>query len=522
MSSAGPGETGKSVRAQGAEELPSTQEMQHFRTGAQASATPETSATDAARFEQERGAATAGREIRGFHRLSALDSLFLAVENERDLMHIGITGIFEKGPLRTPDGGLDRDRIRSHSRSVLCSLPKFRKKIAWVPLLRRPVLVDDDHFDPDFHLRFLTLEHESIDELQSLIGRIYSDPLDRARPLWEVWVIDGLPDDTFAVVTKTHHCLVDGVAGVSAFAAMLSASPDASLKPEPRWNVEPSPTPLDLLKSELQRVVQLASTMLRLPRPDLRNRYRTLTTGMSYALKAMLPRVSRTSLNPPRVGMTRSFAWEAFDLSAVKAVKNATSTKVNDVVLATVAGAMRRVLERRGEDIEHVWFRAMVPVSTHELGSDSLANDVAYLLVPLPLREPDPKQRLARVSSSMNAAKSSGAVQAVNIIEKMADVASFGAVTAFARAAVHLHAYNVIVTNIRGPDIPLYFQGAKLVGAYPLVPLYGDNALGIAILSCGGKLYWGFNADSDRVPDLPQVVEDVKEAFHELERAVGA
>lgn len=482
--------------------------------------TPAGSEVAPTRTETEPAPAS-GHEIQGFHRLSALDSLFLAVENERDLMHIGITGVFEIGPLRTSEGTLDSDRIRRYSRHVLISLPKFRKKIIWVPLLRHPVLVDDDQFDPDSHLRFVTLQHGSVAELQDLVGRIYSEPLDRRRPLWEVWFIDGLAHDKFAIVTKTHHCLVDGVAGIAAFAAILSASPDAQFDPDARWDLEPPPAPRDLLKSELQRMVRMARSALRVPRPDLRNRFRALTTGVSYAVKAMLPRVSRTSLNPPRVGTKRSFAWEEFDLAAVKAVKSAASTKVNDIVLATVAGAMRRFLKRRGEDVQNITFRAMVPVSTHELGSDVLANDVAYLLVPLPIGEPDPKERLALVSDWMKTAKSSGAVQAVSIVEKMADVASFAAVTGFARAAAHMRLYNVIVTNIRGPDIPLYFLGAKLQGAYPLVPLYGDNALGIALLSSGGKLFWGFNADCDRVPDLPQVVEDVREAFHELERAVG-
>jgi len=435
-------------------------------------------------------------------------------------MHIGLTGIFEKAPLRTPEGTLDAARIRSHSRAVLSSLPKFRKRIVRVPLLHHPVLVDDDHFDPDFHLRFVSLEHESMDELKDLVGRIYSEPLDRRRPLWEVWVIDGLPGNKFAVVSKAHHCMVDGVSGIAAFTAMLSASPETTFDPRARWELEPPPAPRELLKRDLQRILGAARALFRRAGPSLRERVRAFAAGMSHTVKAMLPPVSRTSLNPPHVGTTRSFDWAEFDLAAVKAVKNAASAKVNDVVLSTVAGAMRTFLRRRGDDVDDIRFRALVPVSTHERGSDALENEVSALLLPLPIGEPDARRRLSLVSRWMSTEKSSGEVQALSIIQKLADIGSFGIMTAMARAAAHLRLYNVIVTNIRGPDFPLYFLGAPLCGAYPLVPLFGDNAVGIALLSCGGKLFWGFNADRDRVPDLAQLVGHVRDAFHELEEAM--
>lgn len=453
-------------------------------------------------------------------RLSALDAVFLAIEDERDLMHIGLSTLLEKGPLCTKDGAVDVDRIRKYVRSSLRSLPKFRKKLTRVPLLRHPVLVDDDRFDLDFHVRFLQLERGTEGEFQELVGRIYSEALDRQHPLWELWVIDGLPNDELAIVMKTHHCLVDGVAGIAVLTSLLSASPDVTFDSDARWDVEPPPSPRDLLHGELAHLGGSLREALRGIGPGFRERVRAFASGLGPLVSSMLHPVSRSSLNPGHVGASRSFAWEEIDLSRVKAVKNAASVKLNDVVLATAAGAMRTFLRRRGEDPTTMMFRAVCPVSTHELGSQAVENDVSFLIVPLPLWEPDPKRRLELVSSTMLEAKASGEVEALSLIERLADMMSFGVVSAAMRAVPHLRAYNVIITNVPGPDIPFYFLGARVRAAYPLVPLYGNNTLGIALLSFGGKLFWGFNADRDQVPDLSHLVKDVRDAFDELEAAV--
>jgi WS/DGAT/MGAT family acyltransferase len=451
-------------------------------------------------------------------RLSALDAVFLAIENDRDLMHVGLTAIFEKGPLRTPDGGLDRSRIRRYARAVLASLPKFRRRIARVPVVRRPVLVDDDRFDLGDHVHFESLAGSGDAELEQLVGRIYSRRIDRAHALWEVWIIDGLSGDRFAVVSKAHHCLVDGVSGIAAFTAMLRPSPETTFDENAEWRLERPPSPRALVEEELRRWVGTLRDAAS-ARPDhLVEGARTFVTGLSRALAAALPPASKTSLNPPRIGPRRRVAFCEIDLRVVKAVKTAASVKVNDVVLATIAGALRRYLARRGERLEDIVFRALVPVSTHPTGEVPVSdNEVSALVIPLPLAEPDAKRRLDAVARSMKLAKSSGAVRAVELTERLADMLSFGLATLVVRVGIRVRPYNVIVTNIPGPGIPLYLLGARLLSVFPMVPLYENNALGVAILSYDNKLFWGLSVDADRVSDLHRLREDLREAFGEME-----
>lgn len=461
------------------------------------------------------------RSLATFDRLSALDAVFLAIESDRNPMHIGLTAVFEKGPLRTPEGGLDRNRIRTYARTVLASVPKFRRKIAPIPLIRRPVLVDDDHFDLDHHLRFVSLSRNDDGELEALVGRLYSRRIDRTRPLWELWFVDGLSGDRFAVVSKAHHCMVDGVSGIAAFTAMLRPTPDSTFAEPAEWRPVTPPTPLALLGDELKRWLDRARNAARPSLGDIPEKARHFVTGLSHALAMALPPASRTSLNPARVGERRSVAFCELDLRTVKAVKSAASVRLNDVVLATIAGALRRFIARRGEAVGDLEFRALVPVSTHATNAGpTLDNEVSALIVTLPLAEANGKRRLEAVSRRMSEAKASGTIEAIDLMERLADVFSFSLVTFVVRVGIHVRPYNVIVTNVPGPGFPLYFLGARLLKAYPMVPLYGNNALGVAVLSYDNQLCWGLSADPDRAPELSRLCDDLRDEFRELEAGV--
>lgn len=456
-----------------------------------------------------------------FDRLSALDAVFLSLEDERNLVHVGLTAIFDKGPLRTASGALDQERLRRYTRTALASLPKFQRKLARVPWVRRPVLVDDDAVDLDYHVRFLSLVRGDDAELRDLAGRIYSEVLDRERPLWQLWFLDGLAGDRFALVCKTHHCLVDGVAGIGVFMSMLRPTPDADFEESGPWQAAQPPSGRELLRAEFGHWLDASRALLRSGAGGgVRERARALSTGLRYGLRAALPPASRTSLNPSRIGPTRSVVWVRTPLDEVRAVKRAASVKVNDVVLATVAGALRRFLLRTGEPVEKLLFRAMVPVSTHAPGSGAVDNEVSVLLVSLPLDEVSPRRRLDRIARSMLDAKSSGETEAIVLLESLADAWSFGLVTLAVKTLVGLRPYNVIVTNVPGPPVPLYLLGSRMESAYPMVPLYGNNALGVALLSYDGGLYWGFSADAAQIPRLNELEDDVRSAFAELEGEV--
>jgi WS/DGAT/MGAT family acyltransferase len=448
--------------------------------------------------------------VPAFDRLSALDSVFLDIEKDRKPMHIGLTAIFEKGPLRTSSGSLDAELLRRRVSAAVASLPKFRRRIARVPVLHHPVLVDDA-VDLDAHLKFVTLARGDDAELRDLVERFYSEPLDHQKPLWEMWVLDGLSEDRFAVVTKAHHCLIDGVSGIAALTSMLRTTPEHSFEDCAIPAVEPAPSGRELLAMEMRR---LAGTIHANP-AELARRARGIRAGVVHAVRSVFPPASNTRAGPSPQGSKRSIVWLESDLASAHAIGAAASAKVNDVVLATVSGALSRYVARRGESTSRV-FRALVPVSTHGPADRDLDNKVSALLVPLPIAEPDPRARLRIVSDTMRAEKASGQVEAIAAAESAADAGWFGLVTAVVRAATLLRSYNVIVTNVRGPDFPLYLLGSRLLAVYPLVPLYGSDTLGIAIVSYDGKMYWGVSGDVAVKSDLHQFGEDLRSAFDAL------
>ena len=458
--------------------------------------------------------------------LTALDSVFLAIEDEQNLMHVGLTGVFRLGPLAGPEGGLDMPRVRRYAESILGNLPRqWRQRVTRVPLLRHRVWVDDAHFDLDQHVRYVALPPPGDDEqLRDLVGRLYSEPLSRERPLWENWFIDGLAGDRFAVVMKAHHSMVDGVSGIAVLAAMLRADPDARVPEVQPWTPEPPPTPGALLLAELSRRVREPRALLktlgeRMSGVDFASLWRDASQGLGSMLGTALHPSTRTSINPRHVGWERRFDWVAFDLDSVRAVKQRANAKLNDVVLALVSGALRRFLLERGDAIEDLDFRAMVPVSTHEADEQTLHNHVSLMLTPLPIAEPSAARRLERIKQTMGRAKTDHQSTAVTLGEQLADLTNAGILGIAIRMLIRMRPFNIIVTNIPGPQFPLYLLGAELLEAVPMVPLYENQGVGIAIVSYNGKLFFGLNADAADVKDLSTLARNLRTEMDELATA---
>lgn len=463
-----------------------------------------------------------------YDRLTALDATFLELEDPNVHMHVGSVGIFDARPLKRGDGGIDIDRIRALSESALRRHPRFRQKLAYIPFFDHPVWIDDQRFNLNYHLRHTSLGIPGdVRRLKRLTGRIMSQKLDRGKPLWEMWFVDGVEEDRFAVVTKVHHCMIDGISGVDLMSSLMRADPASKIPPAHPWIPRPVPSPYDLLRSELLRRAALPFGALRASRNALANPGRLYESvrdgieGVGEAIWAGLKPASPTPLNPD-IGPHRRFDWARFDLDAVKRVKSRLGGTINDVVLAVVTGTIRRFLRGRGLSVEELDFRSMVPVSiraSQERGK--LGNRVSFLLAQLPLGERNPRERLRRVIETTHKLKDSKEVQGAEIIEQVSDWTTTSLFVQFTRLAAQALSYNLVVTNVPGPQFPVYLLGAKMLETYPLVPLFTNQALGIALFSYDGGLYWGFNSDWDALPDLHEIVDTLEQEFELLVKAAA-
>jgi WS/DGAT/MGAT family acyltransferase len=457
-------------------------------------------------------------------RLTALDASFLAIEDENCPMHVGAVAIFDPGPLTQPAGGFDIERFTSFVESVLT--PRYRQRLAWTPVTGDPVWVDDAHFNLHYHVRHLSLPHPGDERLlKRLAGHVMSLPLDRNKPLWELWVVEGLADGRFAIITKTHHCMVDGVGSSDLMTASMQLRPDASVSEPKPWRPRPAPGAIGLVAGELRRRAELGLSALGVAADAAIHPLRTVSSlrdaaaGLGETLAAAAHRTSPTPFNI-EIGPHRRFDWLRYDLDAVKQVKNQLGATVNDVVLANVAGALRSFLTQRGEEVSDLAFRTMVPVNIRSEGeAGELGNRVASVAVALPLDEPDPRRRLARVSEAMGEIKASRQIAGMEMMEEISDWGLSGLFTRFARLTAISRPFNLVVTNVPGPQIEAYLLGSPLREAYPLVPLFTNQALGIALFSYNGGLFWGLNSDWDALPDLHVLVEALALDFQELEKS---
>jgi len=465
-----------------------------------------------------------------YERLSALDATFLAVEDDNAHMHVGAVALFDAAPLLGADGFLDMDRIRRVVEVGLHRVPRYQQRLATIPLFGYPVWIDDNHFNLTYHVRHVRLPHPGNErQLKRLAGRIMSQQLDRGKPLWELWVVEGVEGDRVALITKAHHCMIDGVGSVELTGTLMRMTPeiDHQMSDPQRWIPRPAPTPLQLLIGELGRRAAeplAALGVLRRALTDPRAAVDALSNavlGVGEALGAGLQPASPTPLNTT-IGPHRRFDWLEMSLDAVKDVKTRLGGTLNDVVLATVSGALGRFLHTRGLQVEKLDFRAMIPVNVRtQADRESLGNRVTMIVARLPLAERDPRLRLQRVSETTRQLKGSRQGLGVQTLEDVSDWTLTTLFSGFVRLSTASRPYNVVVTNVPGPQFPTYFLGAPTRAVYPLVPLNRGQALGIALFSYNGGLFWGFNADWDAVPDLHELAEAVHKEFELLRNAAA-
>lgn len=460
-----------------------------------------------------------------YERLSPQDNDFLIWERPGLPMHTAGTQIFRAGPLARPDGGIDFAAIRRATERVLHRIPRYRQKLRWIPGSRQAVWVDDARFNLDFHLRHTALPRPGSEaQLKRLSARVMEQPLDLSRPLWEMWVVEGLEGGCFATIQKLHHCMLDGAAGMVLSQLTMSRSPDP--EPEtsevPRWLPRPEPTDAELRRhGRLHGWVAAVSTAQRLrafvrdspaPLADVGSRLRALEAMARWKLRP----ASETPLNGP-VGPHRIFDWTTIPLETVKEMRRAAGCKLNDVLLAIVSGAVREFMWRRGVRPEKLDFRVSMPVDVRR-GSERVriaGNRVSSWLLRLPLSVEDPLERLEaihRETQTLKASHQADALELVNVLHEWLPID----IQSLARGTM-----NTIVTNVPGPSFPLYLLGAELLAIYPQAPLLDDVGLVTGVVSYHGKLCWGFNADADRVPDLDAFVAGVNRAFAELAAALG-
>lgn len=465
--------------------------------------------------------------MENYERLSFLDNTFLIMEGPANPMHVGATLVFEPGDsLRAANGGIDIDAVRTFIGARLEYVPRYRQKLQWIPIERHPVWVDDAHFDLTHHIRHVALPRPGkFEQMREMSGRFLSQRLDRSRPMWEVLVIEGLEDGRFALVTKVHHCMIDGVGGVDLLRVLLAPAPSDDIGEMDVFEPRPAPSPSDLLIDEGLRRLQIPAEAVKSLR-RFREETRELGDELRHRLMAMthsarsgwFVNASATPLNR-KIGPNRRIAHLTTDLASVKAVKNGLGGTVNDVVIATVAGAIRSfLLEDRDFPVEGIDFRAMVPVSIRdEASSNHLGNQVTMWLLDLPIAEPDPVERLRSVAASTEHLKETDQALGAAMLTQSASFTPSTVLTLAARVvAATARPFNMTITNVPGPQIPLYMLESRLEHIFPMVPLWVNHGLGVALFSYDGMLNWGFAADWDAVPDLDVFVSRVEDALDEL------
>ena len=458
-------------------------------------------------------------------RLTGLDSSFLHLERDSAHMHVAACSVFT-GSAPPYDDLVEAIESRLHL------VPRYRQRLAFVPLGQgRPVWVDDPHFKVRYHVRHTALPRPGGDsELKRLAGRVFSQALDRSRPLWELWLVEGLAGGRFAVLSKTHHALVDGVSGVDIATVLFDASPDPLpvSAPDQEWHARPLPSRAQLLADALlERTTVPAEVMrgiratLRGPRTVARQAGRALGSVGALAWTGM--KAAPPSVFNHRIGPHRRFTWVQADLGRFKAIKNSLGGTVNDVVLAVVAGALGRYMRLHGRSTDGVGLKAMVPVSVRaDVERGALGNRVAAMWATLPVGLTDPVERLHMVSEAMVGVKQSGQAVGAEILTALSGFAPPTIMAQAARLQARQRFFNLVVTNVPGPQFPLYLLGRELEAIYPMVPLAENTALGIAILSYNGQLNFGLVGDYDALADLEVLADELRSSIEELAEAAGA
>lgn len=461
-----------------------------------------------------------------YERLSAQDYSFLLAEAENAPMHVSAIGILEAKALQNPEGGIDIARFQAAIEAILHWIPRYRQKLAWIPVENWPTWVDDRHFDLGYHIRHIALPAPGTrDQLREIAGRIFSRRLDRQRPLWEIWVIEGLEKGSqVAILNKIHHCMIDGAAGADLSTILFSPSPQFEAgKPLPYYP-RPAPTGFELLSDRLREALAAPQHVLQTARKlagderaalldDLAARARSLAELAGLAFQPASESPINGELSP-----NRRIDWLTMPLDDVRELRGALRCTINDVVLATVTEALRRYLFRRRVDASTLDFRVSIPVNTRSAEHEKqMGNHVSTWIIRLPLEQKDPLDQVDAIRAQTAERKQSNSALALDTVMRAAEYLPVGLL----KRGVGLvqGQVNTIVTNVPGPQFPLYTVGARLLGMYPIVPLIPGCGLGIALFSYEGKLCWGLNADHHLIPNLEDFTEDLRSAFEALRKA---
>jgi diacylglycerol O-acyltransferase len=458
-------------------------------------------------------------------RLTALDSSFLHLEdNQPAHMHVASVTIFD-GEAPDYDDFVEGIKARLHL------VPRYRQKLAFVPFAQgRPVWVDDPTFNICYHVRATALPPPGGEEqLRTLAGRVFAQRLDRDKPLWEIWLVEGLDDDRFAVLSKTHHSLVDGVSGADVMTVLFDLTADAPppAGPMQTWEPRPVPSGSQLLSEALferatepREIVRTVRHAFRGPREFARNTLEAVG-GLSALARGTIRPAPASPYNG-EIGPHRRFTWVRVRLGDVKAIKNSLGGTVNDVVLATVTGGLRRHLQARGVSTEDLTLRAMVPVSVRsDLEQGALGNRVAAMMAPLPVWCDNPVVRLDVVRDAMHNLKQSGQAVGAEVLTRIGGFAPPTILAQATRIGARQRAFNLVVTNVPGPQFPLYLQGREMIDIFPMVPLATNQRLGIALMSYNGAINFGLIGDYDSMPDLEDLAADLGASLEELADAAG-
>ncbi len=461
--------------------------------------------------------------MRTTDRMSPLDAGFWHLEDRHASLAIASISLFE-GPVPPYADLLELYRRK------LPLIPRYRQVMRELPLrLGRPVWVDDDHFDLSYHVRRTAVPGPGSDEqLRGLVGRLMSQRLDRDRPLWEAWIVENLADDRWALVSKVHHSMVDGIAGMDLLSTVLDTEPDAELPAEQEWTPTPAPHAIRLVGSAVRDGAVVTAGLTREAVGSLRHPTRCArlvaadVQGLVGLAGAFRP-VTATSLRGP-IRAARRFRWVTIDLADVARVRHAFGGSINDVVLAVVSRGFRDLLLSRGEDLQPHAVRSLVPVSVRRPDERGhYDNRVSAILAELPVEFADPVAAYQATAARMRELKGSHEPDAGELLTELAEVVPPPALASFLHAAFRVpqRMLTTVTTNVPGPRQTLYARGRRMIANYPYVPIADRLRIGIAVTSYEGRLYLGVTCDRDSVPDVDVLTTGIEEGLVDLVKAAG-
>jgi WS/DGAT/MGAT family acyltransferase len=454
--------------------------------------------------------------------LSSLDASFLNIENDTQQMHVGSALIME-GPVPAY-----RDFV-AHVDSRLDAVPRYRQRVQRMPLdVARPIWVDDPYFSLGYHLRHTAIPAPGDEEqLRTLAGRVMSQRLDLDRPLWEMWLVEGLPQQRWAVISKVHHAMIDGVSGNDVLEILLDREATGSITVPSTWRPSPGPSRMGMVAAGASWSARLPGRAGRVVAKAARSPGHVMRAGAvrAYGIAQVGRRATAPTsvLNGP-LGPHRRWGWARGELSDAKAVKDAAGCTVNDVVLAAITGGFRRYLLERGEFADEDKVRSLIPVSVRTPQQRGrLGNQVSAMFADLPVGIAGPLDRLAAVSAQMDHLKASGMSIGVDSLLAAADFVPPTLMALGARVSVTAgqRVVNTVTTNIQGPQHPLYLLGCRMLEVFPYIPIGQGIRISIGIVSYDGRLAIAATGDYDAVPDLDRLCAAIEDALAQLVAAVA-